>query len=262
MKQFFKWMLAVLLVSSFSHAMADDVLLGAGDFLKISVYGNPDLSLETKISEAGSITFPLIGIVPVEGLSTSGAEKKIADLLISGGFVKKPQVNIIVTGIQSQQISILGQVNRPGRYPVDGKRSITDMLAMAGGISADGGETVTVVRSRNGKSAKRVIDIIEMVRTGNLAENYDLEANDLVYVERAPRFYIYGEVQRPGVYRLEKSMTLVQALSAGGGITLRGTEKNIQIKRRDASGKLQIIEAKHDDLILIDDVIYIQESVF
>jgi polysaccharide export outer membrane protein len=262
MKQIFKIMTALLLAMVMGHALASDVLLGAGDTLKITVYDNPDLTLETKISEAGFITFPLIGNVSLEGLTASGAEKKIAELLKKGGFVRKPEVNIEVTLIQSQQISVLGQVNKPGRYPMEGRRSITDMLAMAGGITMDGGETVTVVRSLNGKSAKRVVDIIEMVQSGNLAENYDLEPNDLVYVERYPRFYIYGEVQRPGVYRLEKNMTLIQALSSGGGISMRGTERNIRIKRRDASGVLQVIPSKTDDLLQPDDVIYVQESLF
>jgi len=262
MKQFFKFICALVLAISVGNAMADDVLLGAGDTIKITVYDNPDLSLETKISEAGNITFPLLGTVALDGLTTSGAEKRIAELLKKGGFVRKPEVNIIVTALQSQQVSILGAVNKPGRYPMEGKRSITDMLAMAGGISMDGGETVTVVRSRNGKSVSRSVDILNMVRSGNLAENYDLESNDLVYVERYPRFYIYGEVQRPGVYRLEKTMTLVQALSTGGGITMRGTERNIRIKRRDANGVLQVIQSKNDDLVQPDDVIYIQESIF
>jgi polysaccharide export outer membrane protein len=266
MKQFFKWMLAALLLVPVmlfvGNAMADELPLGPGDYLKISVYGNPDLTLETKISEVGNITFPLIGVISLQGLTTSKAETKISDLLREGGFVKKAQVNIIVTTLQSQQVSILGQVLKPGRYPMDGKRSITDMLAVAGGIAPDGGETVTVIRTQNGKSAKRTIDILEMIHSGNLAENYDLEPNDLVYVERYPRFYIYGEVQRPGVYRLEKAMTVVQALSSGGGITLRGTERNIKIKRRDAAGVLQIITTKADDLVQSDDVVYVRESLF
>ena len=256
------WMLALALSFSAKAALADDVLLGPGDQLKISVYANPDLTLETRVSEDGNITFPLIGVVAVDGLSTAAAEKKIADLLRAGGYVKKPQVNIVVTTVESQSVSILGQINKPGRYPLEGKRSITEMLAMAGGISPEGGETVTVVRSQVGKSAKRVVDILDMVRTANLAENYDIASNDLLYVERYPRFYIYGEVQRPGVYRLEKSMTLVQAVSSGGGITLRGTERHIRIKRRDENGVLQVLDTKPDDLIKSDDVIFVQESMF
>ena len=262
MKHLFKWMVAALLALLAMQSCAEDVLLGAGDMLKISVYANPDLTLETKVSETGNITFPLIGEVMLDGLTTSAAEKKIAEMLRTGGFVKNAQVNIVVTTIQSNQISVLGQVQRPGRYPIDGKRSITDMLAVAGGIGPDGGETITIVRTRDGKSARRVIDLIDMVRQANLAENYDLQSGDLVYVERYPRFYIYGEVQRGGVYRLEKNMTIIQALSSGGGITLRGTERHIRIKRRDGAGVLQIITAKPDDLIQPDDVLYVQESLF
>lgn len=262
MKQMMKWMLALILVALCGSAAAEDVQLGAGDVIKISVYGNPDLTLEAKVSEAGSITYPLIGEVSVAGLSTSAAEKKIAGLLESGGFVRKAQVNMIVTVLQSQQVSVLGQVNRPGRYPIDGKRNLTDMIALAGGVNGDGSDIVTLVRTRNGKSAKKMIDLVDMIRTGDMNQNFDLEGNDVIYVERAPRFYIYGEVQRPGVYRLEKAMTVVQALSAGGGLTVRGTDRSIRVKRRDATGTLQTIKAKHDDLVQIDDVVYVQESLF
>lgn len=256
------WMLALLLSALAGSAVAADVQLGAGDVLKVSVYGNPDLSLETRVSEAGSISFPLIGEVAVGGMSTSAAEKKISGLLEGGGFIRKAQVNIIVVVLQSQQVSVLGQVNKPGRYPIDGRRSVTDILALAGGMNADGGDTVTLVRNRDGKSTKEVIDIIQMIRSGDMKQNLDLASNDVIYVERAARFYIYGEVQRPGVYRLERSMTVIQALSAGGGLTARGTERSIRIKRRDGLGNLQVIGAKHDDLVQVDDVVYVQESLF
>lgn len=243
-------------------AGAADVLLGAGDVLKISVYGSPDLALETRVSEAGEITFPLVGNVALGGLSVSAAEKKIGGLLEGGGFIRKAQVNIIVTMLQSQQVSVLGQVNRPGRYPVEGKRSVMDLLAMAGGIGADGGDTISLIRKRGGTTTKELVDVVEMVRIGNFNRDLDVMGNDVIYVERAPRFYIYGEVQRPGAFRLERSMTVLQALSVGGGLTQRGTERGTRIKRRDEHGKLQIIDAKHDDLLQVDDVVYVKESLF
>lgn len=262
MKQFVRGMLAMLLAAVLSNAGAGEILLGPGDVLKILVYGNPDLTLETRVSEGGAITFPLIGEVAVGNLSSSMAEKKIATMLETGGFVRKAQVNIIVTLLQSQQVSVLGQVNRPGRYPIDGKRSLMDCLALAGGITIDGGDTVSLIRRRNGVTRKDVIDVIQMVRTGEFSQDVDLAANDVIYVERAPKFYIYGEVQHPGPFRLERAMTVLQALSAGGGLTPRGTQRGIRIKRRDAAGVMQIIEAKHDDLVLVDDVVYVQESFF
>lgn len=262
MKRLVLWMLAMLAAFALNGAHAADVLLGAGDVVKVSVYGSPDLTLETRVSEAGTITYPLLGTVPVAGLSISAAEQKIAGLLESGSFVKKPQVNILVTVGQSQLASVLGQVNRPGRYPVDGKRSVMDLLALAGGIAADGGDVVSLIRKRDGKTTKETIDVIQMVRTAEFHRDLEIAANDVIYVERAPRVYIYGEVQRPGPFRLERAMTVLQALSSGGGLTPRGTERGVRVKRRDADGKLQTITAKHDDLLQADDVVYVQESLF
>lgn len=262
MKRLAMWMMAAFFALTAGVAGAADVLLGAGDVLKISVYGSPDLGLETRVSEAGEITFPLVGAVPVGGLSVAAAEKKIGNLLEGGGFLRKAQVNIIVTSLQSQQVSVLGQVNRPGRYPLEGKRSLMDVLAMAGGFTAEAGDTINLIRKRDGKTSKEVIDIIEMVRAGSLDRDVDLTGNDVIYVERTPRFYIYGEVQRPGTFRLERGMTVLQALSVGGGLTQRGTERSMRIKRRDTAGKLETIEAKHDDLLQTDDVVYVRESLF
>lgn len=262
MKKYWIAFMTLLLSTWMCGALAADVQLGAGDVLKISVYGHPDLSLETRISEAGGISFPLVGEVVVGGISSAAAEKKIAGLLERGSFVRNAQVNIIVTLMQSQQVSVLGQVNRPGRYPIDGRRSMTDILALAGGVNADAGDMVTLIRTQNGKVNREVLDLIEMVRSADMKQNPDMLAGDVLYVERAPRFYIYGEVQRPGAYRLERNMTVLQALSVGGGLNQRGTERGVRLKRRDASGALQEIVAKHDETVRVDDVVYVQESLF
>ena len=75
-------------------------------------------------------------------------------------------------------------------------------------------------------------------------------------------FYIYGEVQKPGTYKLEPNMTVLQALSVGGGLTPRGTERNVRIKRQTPDGKLEILNAHHDDKVQANDVVYVQESLF
>lgn len=255
-------LMALLTTLTMSAASAADLPLGPGDVLKVSVYGSPDLTLETRVSEGGNISYPLIGQVPVAGLSAAAAEKKIASMLEAGNFVKKPQVNVIVTAVQSQQVSVLGAVNRPGRYPIEGKRSLIDLLAMAGGINSEGGDRLSLIRTRDGKTTREEIDVVEMVRSGQLNKDYVLSGNDVLFVERAPKFYIYGEVQRPGAFRLERSMTVVQALSAGGGLSMRGTERGLVIKRRDADGKIRLIDAKQDDLLQVDDVVFVKESWF
>jgi len=261
-----RWLLAATVLgglAAMGGAVAAELPLGAGDVIKLSVYNNPDMTTETRVSESGAISVPLIGQVQVADLSVATAEQKIAGLLASGGFIKNAQVNLLVTVAQSQQVSVLGQVNRPGRYPIDGRRSVLDLLALAGGINPDGADAVSLIRQRGGKTTKQVLDIRQLTRGDDTAAvDTALGANDVVYVERAPRFYIYGEVQRPGVLRLERSMTVLQALAAGGGLTPRGTERGLRIKRRDAGGQLQILDAKHDDVVQPDDVVYVKESLF
>ena len=317
-------------------------LLGAGDVLKITVYNNSDLSLETKISEAGTISYPLIGDVQLMGLTASAAEKKLAKLLETGGFVKKPQINILVTLYQSKMISVLGSVLKPGRYPLDratnladmlalvggatadgsdlvtiigkkgkkeydlhnivdkgesaqnipldggeiiyvhardvavmgqvnrpgkyavtgGVRTLSDFLSVAGGINSGGSDLITVTTMRAGKQSRFEVDIDSLFRTGNSASNIELASGDTVYVPRAPMVYIYGEVQRPGSFRIERNMTVIQALAQGGGLTQRGTQRNIQLHRRNAKGVIEKLTPALTDLVQQDDVLYVQESLF
>ena len=237
-------------------------LLGPGDMLKVLVYGNPDLTIETKINENGQITFPLLGEVMLAGLTPIAAERRIASLLESGGYLRKPQVNILTTSLHSQQISVLGFVHKQGRYAIEGQRSLTDVLAMVGGINPDGGNIVTLIRAQGDTFIKEEIDVHAMILSGDMGMNRNIRGGDLIYVEPAPRFYIYGEVQRPGFFRLEPDMTVVQALSVGGGLNPRGTERGVRIQRRDAAGVQHVLKVKLDDLVQPNDVIYIKESLF
>src|SRR5260221_4778089 len=237
--------------------------LGEGDSIRITVFQNPDLTTETRISERGTITFPLVGEISLAGLTPVDAEARIADKLIKGKFVLKPQVSLNVIRVRSRQVSVLGQVARPGRYPLDDTSSnLTDILALAGGVSPTGDDNVTVMVRRNGKTAKMEINVPSMYRTGDLSRNLELENGDTIFVQRAPVFYIYGEVQRAGSYRLEPVMTVMQALSVGGGVTPRGTDRGLEIRRRKPDGTFLSVDAHLTDPVQADDVIYVRESLF
>ena len=322
-----------------------DYLLGTGDLIRISVYGNPDMLTEARISAGGAITFPLVGEVAVAGLSPSQSEKKISELLEKGNFVKKAQVNLVVIQFQSQFVSVLGDVFKPGKYPLDRPSTLTDVLAMAGGptpsgsdivalirnkdektsrqvfdmrdlvsksdianipkviggdiifvsgrevsvlgqvnrpgkysvvngvrtvldflsqaggVSASGAENITVIINRNGKTEKHQIDVDQLYQTGDMTKNFELTGGDSIYVPRFPVFYIYGEVFRPGAYRLERNMNVTQALSSGGGLTSRGTERSIKIKRQ-VDGVLKAVSVNAGDFLKADDIIYVGESLF
>ncbi len=246
-----------------SAQAAPDYPLGAGDAIKIQVFQNPDLTIETRVSENGSITYPLIGSVDMGGLSIAAAEKKIADALQSGGFIQKPQVNIVLLQIRGNQVSVLGQVNRPGRFPLETANTrLSDMLANAGGATAGGDDVAIVVGVRNGKPFRKQIDIPSIFLDDKLQDNIVLQGGDSIYVHRAPVFYIYGEAQRPGAFRVERDMTIMQALAQGGGPTARGSEKRLRLHRRAADGSIRLIEPQLTDPVLPNDVIYVKESIF
>ena len=238
-------------------------ILGEGDSIRITVFQNPDLTTETRISDEGTITFPLIGEVRLAGLTPARAEARIAEQLVKGKFLVRPQVSLNLVQVRSRQVSVLGQVARPGRYPLDDTSSnLSDILAVAGGISPTGDDKVTVTMKRDGKVVKVDVDVPAMYRTGDLSKNMRLENGDVIFVQRAPVFYIYGEVQRAGSYRLEQGMTVMQALSVGGGITPRGTDRGLKIRRRGPDGNLRTIDVHLTDLVQADDVVYVRESWF
>ena len=238
-------------------------VLGVGDVVKLSVYQNPDLAVEARISENGQINVPLIGVVTVGGLSVPQAQQRIEKMLRDGGFVLKPQVTIQTVQIRSSQISILGQVGKPGRFPIETVGSkVSEMIAAAGGVLPGGADVVTLVGSRDGNPVKLDIDLPAILQAGRADLDVSVENGDIVYVDRAPTAYIYGEVQRPGQLRLERGMTLMQALAASGGLTARGTERGIRVNRKDAAGATRVYEMKLNDKIERDDVVYVRESLF
>ena len=240
-----------------------EYLLGPGDVIKITVFKNPDLTVETRVSENGTITYPLIGAVPVGGSSTSIAEREIARRLKDGGFLIDPQVTILIEQIHGNQVAALGQFNHPGRFPLETTQMrLSDLIAQAGGIAATGSDTVIFTGVRQGRPVWKEIDVGNMFVKNRLDDDFVLQAGDVLYVDRFPLFYIYGEVQRPGSYRVERNMTFVQAVAAGGGLTTRGTQRGIRVKRRDSNGQVVELKPELDDPVKPEDVIYVRESVF
>jgi polysaccharide export outer membrane protein len=244
-------------------AAQQEYRLGAGDVIRISIFQNPDLTLETRVTEAGIISFPLLGTIRIGGLSVTQAEKLIADGLRSGNFVRSPQVTIVVLQVRGNQASVLGQVNRPGRFPLEtADMRLTDLLALAGGATGMGAEVVVVTGTRNGQPFRAEVDLPTVFAPGGREKDILVQNGDVVWVDRQPMVYIYGEVQRPGPMRLERGMTLMQALATGGGLTLRGTEKGIRVHRKAADGSVSVITPGMDDRVQDGDVVYVRESLF
>lgn len=240
-----------------------DYPLGTGDSIRIQVFQNPDLTIDTRVAESGAITYPLIGSIDLDGLSISAAEKKIADALQQGGYIQQPQVNISILQLRSNQVSVFGSVNISGRFPLESTDTrLTDMLARAGGISPSGEDSVFLTGTRDGQPFHKRIDIVRMFLENNRDDNVILQGGDTIFVQRAPVFYIYGEAQRPGSFRIERGMTIMQAMALGGGPTIRGSENRLRLHRARTDGSIEKIDPKLTDLVQTNDVIYIKESLF
>jgi polysaccharide export outer membrane protein len=236
--------------------------LGMGDMVRITVFRNPELTTEARVSERGTVLFPMIGEVQVAGLTPSQAGKRIADKLSQGRYVVNPEVTVSMMQINSRQVSVLGNVNKPGRYPIDAQTAhLTDFIAVAGGLSPTGSEEVTVVSTKDGKTTKREVNLAAIFNQGDVSQNIELQPGDTVYVHKAPMVYVYGEVQKGGAYRVEPNMTVMQAIAMGGGVTPRGTLRGIKISRRDGSS-VREINARLTDTVKPDDVVYVSESLF
>jgi polysaccharide export outer membrane protein len=236
--------------------------LSAGDVIRVQVFQNPDLTLETRIQESGNITYPLIGSAKLAGLSIPEAEKVISTALKAGGFMQQPQVSITQTQARRKQLSVLGSVGKPGQYPLEYVNThLSDVIAMAGGIAAGGADTVIVTGQREGKPLRQEINIAELYLDGKTANDILMAPSDVAYVHRAPVFYVYGEAQRPGSFRLERNMTFMQALVTAGGPTARGTERRLKLTRQ-SGGVMKDLSPELNELVQPDDVIYVRESLF
>ena len=255
---------AVLAAVGSAHAQrATDYVLGPGDVIKITVFQSPELTLDTRIPESGVVTYPLVGPLTLGGLTVRAAEERVAEGLLKGKLVKQPQVSILVLTQRGSQATVLGHAVRQGRYPLElSNTKLSDLLALAGGVSPEGSDIVTVTGTREGKPFRRQVDLRNLFRGGNPADDFVVQHNDVVFIERAPQIYVYGEVQKPGVMRLERGMTVLQALAASGGLTLRGTQRGIKLHRRGSDGAVQETTPGMQETLLQDDVIFVRESLF
>ncbi|HXD41986.1 MAG TPA: polysaccharide export protein EpsE [Ramlibacter sp.] len=240
-----------------------DYKLGPGDAIKVQVYQNPDLTVETRVSESGSISYPLIGGVAVGGLSIGQAESKIAQSLRSNNILKSPQVNIVLLQVRGNQVSVLGQVNKPGRFPLETFNvRVSDMLAAAGGVTPTGDDVLVVSGVRDGKPFRKTVDIPALFAGMRADDDIVLASGDTIFVNKAPMYYIYGEAQRPGPYRVERGMTVMQALAQGGGTTPRGSQDRLRLNRTKPDGSVEQIVPRLTDMVQPNDVLFVRESIF
>lgn len=258
---FVAWLLLAI-VSGQVSAQSMREVIGPGDTVRITAYRNPDLTTEARLSDEGKLNVPLVGEISLRGLTPDQAAKRIADRLKSGKYVLDPQITVTVVQARSRLVSILGFVNSPGRYELDGiSAKISDVIAMAGGLDPNASDRIVLHPSGAGKSEPVIVELSSIIQ-GDSSRNIEVRGGDSIFVPRASVVYVYGEVQKGGAYRIEPDMTVMQAISLAGGITPRGSESRVQIRRKGGDGKWKQFSVKLTDVVSPDDVIYVREGLF
>src|SRR4051812_37904986 len=141
--------------------LGSEYRIGAGDSLRVSVFDHPELSVDLRVSQSGNLTFPLIGQMQVSGMSPHEVESALARSLSIGGFVKEPQITVLVTDFQSQKVSVMGQVAKPGQYSLSASQKVMDLLAAAGGpVNMVAADDALVIRKDGSKVA---LDLIALM---------------------------------------------------------------------------------------------------
>ncbi|MGA1844049.1 MAG: SLBB domain-containing protein [bacterium] len=268
---------APLVIRSPSAGIQQDYTIGPQDRLKIEVWDNPDLTREVSVSLMGTFTFPLIGEVQAEGLTTDQVRRELVRLL-ADGYLIDPQVTVTISEYRSKQVNVLGEVKNPGTYPYTRRTSLIEMISLAGGLTEEAGPEAFILRSGQGLptglpgaeaaepsdsdpnfSMKRV-DLHELLQAG---ENiyFLLQEDDTIYIPRADFYYVLGEVNKPGQYKLEKDTTVLKAITTAGGNTKKANLKRVTVVR-DIDGKEREMPADLFQSIQPDDIIRVPESFF
>ena len=241
--------------------------LGVGDLLEISVYNVPELSAKVRVSNAGDIYLPLIDYVHVEGLTQEEAQTLVAKRLEDGGFVRSPHVTIFIDEANSQGVTVLGEVGKPGIYPEIGDHHLYAIISEAGGFTASAARKVSIMR-------RNLPEAIHVNLPRNLADdlsaNVEIMPGDTLTVPRAPIIYVVGDVGRPSGLLVDNgSLTVLQALALAGGTNRTAKLSGAKIIRKSPKGEMtetkieikKMLEAKTPDVTLqADDILFVPVS--
>jgi len=229
-------------------------MLGPDDSVQVIVYGQSEFNVTTRVKADGTIVMPLIGIVKASGETNITLAKAITDKLVAGGYLKEPLVNIEVGSYISRSVNIAGAVTAPGIVPLDRPYHALEALLKAGWVRSDG---ATFVYLRRQGQPERKLDVEQLVR-GEANSDPLLVPGDTLFVPPAETFFIYGQINAPGMKGILPGMTIRQAIALSGGVTPSGKADKVGLVRGDGKE----IDADPSMKVQKGDVIIIKERLF
>lgn len=229
-------------------------VLGPDDSVQVIVYGQSEFNVTTRVKADGTIVMPLIGIVKASGETNITLAKVVTDKLVASGYLKDPLVNVEVGSYISRSINIAGAVGAPGIVPLDRPYHALEALLKAGWVRADGANYVYL---RRPGQPERKLEVEQLVR-GDANADPLLVPGDTLFVPPAETFFIYGQINGPGMKGILPGMTIRQAIALSGGVTPSGKADKVGLVR----GNGKEIDADPSMKVQNGDVIIIKERLF
>ncbi len=245
--------------------------LGVGDVIEVEAYQEEEISGRFTVNAAGAVTYPLLGSVAVAG-KTPAEVVDLLESLLEKDYYVDVQLKIAVAVFASQPVTLLGQVQNPGTYYLEGRMTLTELLAKAGGLKPTAGPVLELRRTArgDGEGAPPPMDFpTSKLLTGEVGRDVILQAGDVLFVSAKKIFFISGEVARPGQYEISLGLTLMQAISQAGGVG-KFASQAIEV-HRDVDGEKQILSfdlsqirkgRMGDPAVLPGDVIFVKRRFF
>lgn len=238
-----------------------------GDLLEVSVANAPEYHYEVRVSPEGDVSLPMLGKLAVDGMSPSQAENALNQRLQEKGIFNDPQSSIFVKEYATEGISVLGEVQKPGIYPLMGKRTLFDAISAASGTTDKAGRTVTITHRDDPKNPQTVT--LTYDEAGHMTSNVDLRSGDTVVVSKAGMVYVVGDVKEPTGIVLENAhLTVLQALAMAHGANPTAKLKSAKLIRNTPNGAKEIsipldkiLSTKSPDVELAaNDIIFVPNS--
>jgi polysaccharide export outer membrane protein len=270
-----------------SAALIDsNYILGPEDVIKIEVFDLPELTKTVRVANDGQISLPLIGRVQAAGLTAEQLRQELADKW-GENYLQDPQVTVFVSEFKAKPVSVIGAVEKPGLYPLTGRRTLIEMLSMAGGFgkrnTSPAGRTVLITRKSGFKDLQPVegmhvrgpdqieVDLNRLLYTRDEALNIEIRPRDIISVSKADVVYVTGAVKRPGGFVLEdrSTMSVLQAIAMAEGFTGTAAKGSARILRTNQDGSKtevpinlgKIITGKAADTTLAaNDILFVPDS--
>jgi polysaccharide export outer membrane protein len=236
-----------------SSIRPSDYVVGPQDVLKITVFDEPTMSGTYRVDTDGSFQYPMLGRVVATGRSVRDIEQMLKTKLESG-FIRHAQVAVDVEQFRSRSIFVVGEVRSPGKYPMTGQMSLIEALAAAGSTTPAASTEVLILRPPDAGSAQPVTPLtpdqadrtnvqrinLADLQLGRLSENVMLMEGDTIFVPKAEKFYMTGQIRNPGAYTYERGLTVLQAISLAGGLTDKGSNRRLKVIRTVNGKKAQL----------------------